>query len=112
MRLRSTILASLAFALSLTGCGRSDMLEGDPAGIYEVQDERELRLDDGEMVYVEITAPADPDVTAAVMALHDGCSFDDLVDTLAPEGEIDFKYFGDVAVHVKVDSELRAVIWQ
>lgn len=112
MRLRSTILATLALTLSLSACGRSDALEGDPAGIYEVDGARDLVLEDGTELYVEIASPADPLVNAAVMSLEDGCTFDELIDALAPAGDLKIEHFADVAMHVKVDDDLRAVLWQ
>lgn len=110
--MRSTILACLALALSLSGCGRSDLFEDEPAGIYDVDQSREVLLDDGELVFVELAAPSDPAVNSALMDLDDGCTFDDLLAAVAPEGELKIKNFGEIAMHIRVDDELRAVIWR
>lgn len=110
--MRSTILAGLALALSLTACGRSDMFDDEPAGIYDVDQSREVILDDGELVFVELAAPSDAEVTSALMELDDGCTIDDLIAAVAPEGDLKIKNFGEVAMHVRVDDQLRAVIWR
>ncbi len=74
----STVVA-LALATSAAGCGRTDFVEA-PAGATV---DRELELDDGDTVFVEVVVAGDEALQAAFIALDDGVSLAELVDTVA-----------------------------
>ena len=113
MRARVLLLASSLMLTSMAACGRTDFGDyGTSVADYEVQVTREVVLDDDNVVLVELAAPTPEAAEAALMALQDGTSIDDLVVAITPEGDRDVFAVADAPVQVRVDGTLRAVIWR
>lgn len=91
-------------------CGRSDVVNTPPSAVVE----RELRLDDGDMVLVEVHVGDDDDLRGAVLAVRDGVSLPGLVDTIAMDDEatLVLDATGEPRLVVEVDGVARAYIWR
>ncbi|MFO0631948.1 MAG: hypothetical protein U0168_03770 [Nannocystaceae bacterium] len=106
-------LASCSLAaLPLLGpaCGRTDVAFAPAAAVVE----RELQLDDGDTVLVEVHAGDDADLRAAFMAVHDGISLAALVDTLAmgEPAQLLLDATDEPVLVVEVAGTPRAYIWR
>lgn len=71
-------LPILALVLA-AACGRSDIVVAPPGAVVE----RELELDDGDVVWVEVHPGGDAERRAAFLAVEDGVSLDGLVEAIA-----------------------------
>jgi|LNFM01.2.fsa_nt_gb hypothetical protein len=74
-----TLVPAFLVACVLVGCGRSDVVIAPGAPIVE----RELELDDGDIVLVEVDAGENMALRKSFFAVQDGVTLDDLVDAIA-----------------------------
>lgn len=99
--------------VSLVGCGRTDVVFAPGEPIVE----RELELDDGDLVWVEVSVGHDNALRASFLAVDDGVSLDGLVDAIAMGEDaqlvLDTTGVDQMPVLVvEVDDEPRAFIWR
>lgn len=107
MRTLCLVLATCA----LTACGRTDVVIAPGAPIVE----RELELDDGDLVWVEVHAGDDMAVRESFLAVEDGVTLDDLVDAIAlgePAQLILDTTEEEPVLIVRVADDPRAYIWR
>lgn len=104
---------ALLVLVTLVGCGRSDVVfaPGDPIV------ERELELDDGDLVWVELDTGHDNALRASFFAVDDGVSLDGLVSAIAMGDDAQLVLDttdedGMPVLVVEVDAEPRAFIWR
>jgi len=97
-------------ACALTACGRTDVVLAPGAPIVE----RELELDDGDLVWVELHAGEDMALRASFLAVEDGVSLDDLVDAIAlgEPAKLVLDTTDEPVLIVEVDHNPRAYIWR
>lgn len=104
--MRTLVLA----VLTVAACGRSDVVVAPGAAIVE----RELELDDGDVVWVEVHAGDDDAVRASFLAVDDGVSLDGLVDAIAngEPAQLVLDATAEPVLVVEVDHQPRAFIWR
>lgn len=102
-------LPLLALVLA-AACGRTDIVVA-PAGAVV---ERELELDDGELVWVEVHAGDDDQRRASFLAVHDGVSLDGLVDAIAvgEPARLVLDTTDEPVLVVEIDDAPVAFIWR
>jgi hypothetical protein len=105
--------ATLVVLLAIAACGRTDVAFAPGGPIVE----RELVLDDGEAVWVEVHAGEDRALRASFLAVDDGVTLDGLVDAIAMDDDAQLVLDttaedGVPVLVVEVDAEPRAFIWR
>lgn len=103
----SVLVLALA---SSAACGRTDVALAPPGSIVD----RELELDDGDTVFVEVVVAGDADLRDAFASLDDGVSLGVLVDTVAM-GEphtLELRTEDTPVLVVEVAGRERAFIWR
>ncbi len=100
----------LVLLLLVGACGRSDIAFPPGAPVVE----RELELDDGDVVWVEVHAGDDNELRASFLAVHDGVSLVGLVDAIAlgEQAALVLDTTGEPVLVVEVDHVARAFIWR
>lgn len=95
---------------TLGGCGRTDVVLAPGSDIVE----REVTLDDGDAVWLEVLVAQDLELYTAVRHIEDGISLDDLVDTVAmgEPHELVFDTREDEILIVEIDGEPRAWLYR
>jgi hypothetical protein len=109
--LMRSLHACLLALCTLTACGRTDVVLAPGSPIVE----REVELDDGDLVWVEVHAGDDMDVRASFLAVEDGVTLDDLVDAIAlgePAQLILDTRDAEPVLIVRVEEDPRAYIWR
>jgi len=104
------LLASSILAMTLGGCGRTDVVLIPGADIVE----REVTLDDGDAVWLEVVVEEDDALRLAVRDIEDGISLDALVDTVAmgEPHELVFDTRDAITLVVEVEGEPRAWVYR
>ena len=108
--MRKLVVPFVLTACALTACGRTDVAFAPGAPIVE----RELELDDGDLVWVEVHAGDDMALRASFLAVEDGVSLDDLVDAIAlgEPATLVLDTTDEPVLIVEVDDDQRAFIWR
>jgi hypothetical protein len=104
-----TLVAVTVLSL-LTACGRTDVVFAPGAPIVE----RELELDDGDLVWVEVHAGDDMALRASFLAVENGVTLDNLVDAIAlgEPAQLVLDTTEEPVLIVTVDDDPRAYIWR
>lgn len=104
---------ALVLVLALAACGRTDVVFAPGGPVVE----REVELDDGDLVWVEVHAGEDRALRASFLAVDDGVTFDGLVEAIAMDDDARLVLDttaddGLPVLVVEVDAEPRAYIWR
>jgi hypothetical protein len=104
------LLAPLFLVTTLAGCGRTDIVIAPLADLLE----REVTLDDGDAVWLEVLVLQDDALRTAVHDIEDGISMDGLVDTVAmgEPHEVVLDTREDLTLVVEIDGEPRAWVYR
>ncbi|MBC8071614.1 MAG: hypothetical protein IAG13_25030 [Deltaproteobacteria bacterium] len=104
------LLAPVLLASTLAGCGRTDVVIKPLVNLIE----REVTLDDGDAVWLEVVVADDDALRTAVHDIEDGISIDGLVDTVAmgEPRELVFDTRDELALVIEVDGEPRAWVYR
>lgn len=104
------LLAPVLLASTLAGCGRTDVVIKPLVDLIE----REVTLDDGDAVWLEVVVEDDTALRMAVRGIEDGISIEGLVATVAmgEPHELVFDTRDELALIVEVDGEPRAWVYR
>ncbi|HWB81303.1 MAG TPA: hypothetical protein VG755_40350 [Nannocystaceae bacterium] len=107
--MRRALLVPTVLAL-FAGCGRTDVVIDPGADIVE----REVTLDDGDDVWLEVLVEEDFALLDAVNAIEDGITLDGLVDTVAmgEPHELVLDTREEATLIVEVSGEARAWVYR
>lgn len=107
--MRRALLVSSVLAIS-AGCGRTDIVVDPGADIVE----REVTLDDGDAIWLEVLVEEDFALLDAVNGIEDGITLDGLVDTVAmgEPHELVFDTRDEPTLIVEVAGDPRAWVYR
>lgn len=107
--MRRALLVSTVLAL-FAGCGRTDVAIDPGADIVE----REVTLDDGDDILLEVLVEEDFALLDAVNGIEDGITLDGLVDTVAmgEPHELVLDTREEATLIVEVSGEARAWVYR
>lgn len=107
--MRRALLVPTVLAL-FAGCGRTDVAIDPGADIVE----REVTLDDGDDVWLEVLVEEDFALLTAVNEIEDGITLDGLVDTVAmgEPHELVLDTREEATLIVEVSGEARAWVYR
>jgi hypothetical protein len=104
------LLASTLLLTTFAGCGRTDVVIAPSADLLE----REVRLDDGDAVWLEVLVEEDDALRTAVHGIADGITMDGLVETVAmgEPHELVFDTREEATLIIEIDGEPRAWVYR
>lgn len=107
--MRRALLVPTVLAL-FAGCGRSDIAIDPGSDLVQ----RELTLDDGDDILLEVLVEEDVALLTAVRGIEDGITLDGLVDTVAmgEPHELVLDTREDATLIVEVSGEARAWVYR